>query len=280
LERGRDIYQSHENLWSVNVFVDRAVDADRREVVVARAAQLLGIGHWDHASLPTSPWRLATRRIAKAHGLSGDQERELEQKVLNPTRPILDGWTFTDVSREVERVARELGLIRGRSDAVDSPVVDLSAVVQELLVRADAMAAPVPLDRVAAVLGIEVREDENMPGSEDGRLVEMLPPDSPDQLPVVYLNAHKASTRKRFTLAHEIGHFHIDNVPEYAAAARGTGSTSQRERLMNAFAGELLMPAALLEPFITEHGEDVSAVAARFGVSEAAARRQLEDRRS
>lgn len=72
--------------------------------------------------------------------------------------------------------------------------------------------------------------------------------------------------RDRWTLAHEIAH----------AEARRHGMDWQDERLANACAAELLMPAAALHPLI-QNDLDIPAIAAAYRTSlEATARRAIE----
>jgi Zn-dependent peptidase ImmA (M78 family) len=80
--------------------------------------------------------------------------------------------------------------------------------------------------------------------------------------------------RRRFTIAHEIGHWvcHVlgaDRVqPVYCRATDLAGDADRRtEREANVFAAELLMPAPAVENTWEEHRDDVVACAARFGVS-------------
>jgi IrrE N-terminal-like domain len=59
-----------------------------------------------------------------------------------------------------------------------------------------------------------------------------------DECPVVLLNAHAPTDRKRLTLAHELGHLclHSEHVAE------------DMEDQANAFAAEFLMPASMIRP--------------------------------
>lgn len=86
--------------------------------------------------------------------------------------------------------------------------------------------------------------------------------------PVITVNKQNAQTRKRFTIAHEIGHFilhskdqpiFIDKVPSmmYRNAASSTGEIF-REREANAFAAALLMPKVLIEQEIANAPADIS----------------------
>ena len=90
--------------------------------------------------------------------------------------------------------------------------------------------------------------------------------------------ARVSPARRRFTIAHEIGHWvcqvragrgepiHCRIDPVGAAATGPRPSGDAREREANVFAAELLMPAALLRAAVAA-GTALDALAAGFGVS-------------
>lgn len=109
-----------------------------------------------------------------------------------------------------------------------------------------------------------------------------------DGVPLIGINATHASTRQRFTLAHELGHIllhraeleravHVDkgSLRRDALAAAGV---DRKEIEANAFAAELLMPQAMLAAALggrTLDLEDDAAIerlAKMFRVSTAAIR--------
>ena len=63
---------------------------------------------------------------------------------------------------------------------------------------------------------------------------------------VIILNRLNSPVRMRFSLAHEFGHYLLDNnaknVIEYYNASENDNDSSDTERLVNRFAAELLMP--------------------------------------
>ena len=85
--------------------------------------------------------------------------------------------------------------------------------------------------------------------------------------------------RRRFTIAHEVGHWqlHKDDIADlvvtrthdYVPAAREKAKTPEeiREREANRFAAELLMPEDRIHAAVDVHGADVVAQAERFNVS-------------
>lgn len=94
--------------------------------------------------------------------------------------------------------------------------------------------------------------------------------------PIISVNAGDASTRQRFTLAHELGHVccgHSGRLPKDTAETFRDQGQDPREVQANAFAGELLMPAkrftALVGP--APSLEDLVRAAETFNVSPQAA---------
>lgn len=82
--------------------------------------------------------------------------------------------------------------------------------------------------------------------------------------------------RRRFTIAHEIGHFVLH--PGRVAPERGGGvnaAWARQEHEADQFAAELLMPEALVRAALRDHGADVRRLADRFEVSRAAMRERL-----
>jgi hypothetical protein len=123
---------------------------------------------------------------------------------------------------------------------------------------------PVPIEAIAEdMLGLLVEEAPGLPVS--GMLV-------PAERRVV-LSADEGLPRRRFTLAHELGHWVCqcldkEAAPIYCRAADITLTPEVRalEREANIFAAELLMPEAAVLRAWSELGE-IAACAARFSVS-------------
>jgi hypothetical protein len=121
---------------------------------------------------------------------------------------------------------------------------------------------PVPIEAIAEdLLGLQVGESEDLAVS--GML---LPPDRQ-----IWLNAREIAPRRRFTLAHEVGHWvcqHLEGktAPIYCRAADVQLEPSAAERALereaNVFAAEILMP----EEAVRLHAADPEA-AELFGVS-------------
>lgn len=119
----------------------------------------------------------------------------------------------------------------------------------ELLREAGVKAAPVPVEKLAVIVSATIRY-EPFSGTLSGMLHK-----SDKNRAVIGVNSLHAKTRKRFTVAHEIGHlvlhkeasFHIDH--KFPIALRSEASSlavDEKEIEANQFAAELLMPRFLL----------------------------------
>ncbi|HYC81443.1 MAG TPA: ImmA/IrrE family metallo-endopeptidase [Solirubrobacterales bacterium] len=175
------------------------------------------------------------------------------------------------------------------------PATAAQAVLRDFEQRYEvADAPPVPVERVAiALLGVFLDEADDiraLPGapSDQGRLSGML--DAEEM--VIWVDrgeARRSPGRRRFTIAHEIGHlvlhvplFHevfcdrpadIQEIEEPAAAK--LPEARRREREANVFARELLMPETLVNEQAHATGFNLPALAKRFEVSVPAMRLRL-----
>lgn len=91
----------------------------------------------------------------------------------------------------------------------------------------------------------------------------------------IYLNKNDPMTRKRFTIAHEMGHLKLNHVENIICRdSISSLGTDENEVKANAFAAELLMPEELMD-YAYKLLKSVYRVARVFGVSEDAARIRL-----
>lgn len=132
-----------------------------------------------------------------------------------------------------------------------------------------------PIDpvRIAQRMGVDVRE-ANMPPQVSGSLVKKT-----DSDPVILVQRSDSENRKRFTCAHEIGHYIRragDSEIKYVdlREAMYQKGSDPEEVFANAFAASLLMPEGIVRRF---HGEGIPLwqMAARFKVSAEAMRWRL-----
>jgi len=112
------------------------------------------------------------------------------------------------------------------------------------------ISAPVNLDKLASFLGITVKEDSSL--ERDDIIGQIC---FENETPVVSINPLQNNylPRRRFTLAHEIGHYclHTDKVRTGFKDNQKTMSRSEsywdiKESEANGFAAQLLMPKDLI----------------------------------
>lgn len=116
---------------------------------------------------------------------------------------------------------------------------------REALERAGATRLPIDVRRVAEIHGIDVREEANG-GEISGFLLRK------DGKSIIGVNNSHSPNRRRFTIAHELGHYflhqfeglHLDKTFHRSGLSSLGISTEEIEA--NAFAAELLMPDHLV----------------------------------
>lgn len=146
---------------------------------------------------------------------------------------------------------------------------------EELLSKLGVTSAHVNVHDIARSLGIEILEQPELDGELSGALVIK------NRKGVVGLNASEHNLRKRFTLAHELGHFCLhyeekDTFLDEVIAFNRSPETNQQEIEANQFAANLLMPEAFITSevktrFSSKISErNVSELANVFKVSEIA----------
>jgi Zn-dependent peptidase ImmA (M78 family) len=161
----------------------------------------------------------------------------------------------------------------------------IRVTAERLIASNGVLAAPVPVDKLAAALGTEVRRE---PAEDD--LSGFLMRGVDGRRAVIGVNSSHHPNRQRFTIAHEIGHLllhdgekiHVDRTGQvYQVNLRSEASsagTDIAEIEANAFAAELLMPAAFLRADLADQrtlnllDEDVldtllKPLARKYGVS-------------
>lgn len=162
----------------------------------------------------------------------------------------------------------------------------------KLLRAASLEIVPVPVERLAKYLNAQV-QFAPFEGDLSGLIYREEDDNGAIVATIIGVNSSHAPTRRRFTLAHEIGHLylgHLDSAaigqmhidrkfPFKARNARSAQAVDPQEIDANAFAAALLMPAKLLredfkkfradsiECFDYEDDELASALAERYKVS-------------
>lgn len=157
----------------------------------------------------------------------------------------------------------------------------------EVLRASNVTKPPVPIETIARHHGLVVR---SQPLQSD--LSGFLYRD--DRQPVVGVNSSHRMVRRRFTIAHELGHFLLHQSHKLrvdrSVLARLRGSTAEDtidvdEVEANRFAAAVLMPTELLKgdlaqlrPMDILHDEDdIKTLARRYGVSAQALLLRLDD---
>ena len=165
---------------------------------------------------------------------------------------------------------------------------DLEERVNALLRECDVTSAPVPVEKIAASLGAEIRYallNESFSGMLYIR----------EDMPIIGVNSRHPTNRQRFTIAHEIAHLelhrdligkqiHIDRkFPVLMRDGDSAAGKIQIEIEANRFAAELLMPSFLLIPMLKKQGFDIDdeeplkRLASKFRVSRQALEFRIGD---
>jgi Zn-dependent peptidase ImmA (M78 family)/transcriptional regulator with XRE-family HTH domain len=132
-----------------------------------------------------------------------------------------------------------------------------------------------PLGPLPEVLEERLRLDVDfspLPEAVDGLCVSV------GDRALVLVGSSKPSSRQRFTLAHELAHYLVDDLDPLYVDERGVRSRSVAEMRANAFAAHLLMPEPGVRATIqgrTDDAERAVRVALAFGTSVSAAAYQL-----
>lgn len=197
-----------------------------------------------------------------------------------PRASLRSGWRLGDP--EVSSNQRpEVGTVEPRplEEILDSPDVPLgSAEVEARKVISRILAddqgritLPVDPHRVAAGLGIDVVE-RRLKKDTSGAISK----DPGNRSATAVVNSRDPKNRRRFTLAHEIGHF-VKGVREDGPEApkgkvewrdeTSSWGTDPEERFANTFAAALLMPRRAVGGFWAR-GLSLPDMAKTFGVSE------------
>jgi Zn-dependent peptidase ImmA (M78 family) len=131
--------------------------------------------------------------------------------------------------------------------------------------------SPFPFDIVGfgKALGLEIKESE-LPGKISGFIKQ----DEKGKISIC-VNKFDSPKRKRFTIAHEIGHYflHSDQLIEGIVDGIGLnrdGTRNEIENQANSFAADLLMPESYFRELWQRDDSSVTSMADFFLVSESA----------
>lgn len=152
---------------------------------------------------------------------------------------------------------------------------DIDEKAKELLQQSDALALPVDLNQVVEGLGLSLNE-KPLESEYSGFLAV--------KEKTIVVNLNHPPVRRRFTIAHEIGHYQLhrrsEDIPVFIdrAVYHRKESVAGVDHLMemqaNAYAAGLLMPEALLDEYLEDHPlldlekpADIKTLAEEFEVS-------------
>lgn len=146
---------------------------------------------------------------------------------------------------------------------------------KKLLQQSEALALPVDLNQVVGYLGLSLNE-KPLESEYSGFLAV--------KEKTIVVNLHHPPVRRRFTIAHEIGHYQLhrrsEDIPVFIDRAvyhrkeSVAGVDYSMEMQANAYAAGLLMPEALLDEYLDDHPAldlekpaDIKTLAEEFEVS-------------
>lgn len=145
--------------------------------------------------------------------------------------------------------------------------IELEDFAQDVLVKNDMYKIPIDLISLANNNNIDVYEKE----LED-KISGAIKYDKEKNKYIILLNKNDHYNRKRFTLAHEIGHFFLDKEILESDEIHVDilyRNSDEKEKEVDYFAGALLMPKRLIE-IMYKDNPTISELAEIFEVSESA----------
>ena len=162
---------------------------------------------------------------------------------------------------------------------------DIERIVNNIIEKNNISEAPVNIEKICQYYDIEVEPID----AEDNLSGFFLVNDK--KIKMIGYNKNHSDNRKRFTIAHEFGHFQlhlqsdqkffIDNNSKFFRNEKSSSGELKQEREANAFAAALLMPVPLLERELEKinDNEDIDSIviflSSRFLVSEESMRYRL-----
>lgn len=162
---------------------------------------------------------------------------------------------------------------------------DIERIVNNIIEKNNISEAPVNIEKICQYYDIEVEPID----AEDNLSGFFLVNDK--KIKMIGYNKNHSENRKRFTIAHEFGHFQlhlqsdqkffIDNNSKFFRNEKSSSGELKQEREANAFAAALLMPVPLLERELEKINdtEDIDSIvfklSFRFLVSEESMRYRL-----
>jgi len=134
--------------------------------------------------------------------------------------------------------------------------IERAIIVARKILQKHSFDGAVPIEKIAQDEGLEIKH-LSLSDSVSGAMKRK----NRSGKPVIIVNENDTEERKRFTIAHELGHFLLHSLsPQYIDKHRiyfrdADSSTGEdiKEIQANQFAAELLMPTNLLKKDFHEH---------------------------
>ncbi|HUX22353.1 MAG TPA: ImmA/IrrE family metallo-endopeptidase [Spirochaetia bacterium] len=141
---------------------------------------------------------------------------------------------------------------------------------RKLLKDSKQLAAPIDLERICRLLGFQYIEVQHFPASLSALCIEQ------EGTKYAAVNGSHHPHRKRFSLAHELGHWVLGHTRSYSQSAVSIDNppdphelnraSQQEESEANEFAGELLVPLTQLKSELSK-GKNLEQLSSHFNVS-------------
>ncbi|MBP9690991.1 ImmA/IrrE family metallo-endopeptidase [Candidatus Woesebacteria bacterium] len=146
----------------------------------------------------------------------------------------------------------------------------IDAMIENLRMKTGLSFPEGNLVELAKSLGVEVYESKFIKHDSIDGFLEY--PKKSTDTPKIYLNKNRPSERKKFTLAHEIGHYllHHDTKGKYRIDGMDYSQNddeTREETEANYFAASLLVPEEKLRSFLQFAKGNIELAAKYFGVS-------------
>ncbi len=150
----------------------------------------------------------------------------------------------------------------------------ISLLVKTILSKAKISSFPIPVNKIASANGVVIKLSD-LEDDISGFLYMK------ETKPIIFVNSDHSNARRRFTIAHELGHLFLNHSGElfvdkghimYRNSQSKEGNIKQ-EREANKFAAELLMPEEMLinellnSEIDIEDSEKLNKFADKLGVS-------------
>jgi len=128
---------------------------------------------------------------------------------------------------------------------------EIVSIIQKILSDYKVIAPPIQPDKIAESLGLEIVYKKFSDGVSGALILKQ------DSKPIIVVNEDHSPVRKRFTIAHELGHFilkhgrdglFIDKKEHFIFRNELSATGEERQEVeANAFAAALLMPEEMVK---------------------------------